>query len=152
MCSPVVVPLIRPNALDLQVEFIDIDERSTLFPSKGWLTRRNLEDLIPTQGPIAMSSQQKARQEATRRAQEAGKRNEIKFAPGRDKDKPKEEKRYKESLDKRDRAVRALTAAQGMGFGAGGGLGKREREKEGGDMERRNGGGASGWDERRRDR
>jgi len=66
-----------------QVEFVDIDERATAFPSGGWMTRRNIEDLIPDYGPQSLSATQKAKQEAIKRTQEVGKRSNIQFAPGR---------------------------------------------------------------------
>ena len=67
----------------VQVEFVDIDERATAFPSGGWMTRRNIEDLIPDYGPQSLSATQKAKQEAVKRTQEVGKRSNIQFAPGR---------------------------------------------------------------------
>lgn len=47
------------------------------------MTRRNIESLIPTYGPQALSAVQKAKQDAVKRSQEAGKRSAIQFAPGR---------------------------------------------------------------------
>lgn len=47
------------------------------------MTRRGLEDLIPEYGPKALSATQKAKQDAVKRSQEAGKRSTIQFAPGR---------------------------------------------------------------------
>ncbi|ORY29104.1 HCNGP-like protein-domain-containing protein [Naematelia encephala] len=97
----------NPHIYAKLVEFVDIDERATAFPSSGWLTRRNLEDLIPTYGPNALSEQQKARQEARKAAQEPGKRSEIKFAPGRkdDRERERDRERGKGREGKRDNGV-----------------------------------------------
>lgn len=92
-----------------QVEFVDIDERATAFPSGGWTTRRDIEDLIPDYGPQALSATQKAKQEAVKRSQEVGKRSNISFAPGRrrdgdDRGGPKKRSRDDEARDRdRDR-------------------------------------------------
>lgn len=69
--------------IEIQVEFVDIDETATAFPSDGWMTRRGIEDLIPDYGPKALAATQKAKQEAIKRTQEVGKRSNIQFAPAR---------------------------------------------------------------------
>lgn len=70
---------VRYRITDFQVDFVQISEHSSAFPSGGWLTRRHIEAEIPFYGPAALNAQQKAKQEATRRAQEVGKRKEISF-------------------------------------------------------------------------
>jgi hypothetical protein len=37
-----------------QVEFVDIDERGSSFPGGGWLTRRGLEERVPSWGKAAV--------------------------------------------------------------------------------------------------
>jgi hypothetical protein len=69
--------------LIFQVEFVDIDETAAAFPSGGWMTRRDIETLIPEYGPKALAAVQKAKQDAVKRSQETGKRSNIQFAPGR---------------------------------------------------------------------
>ena len=101
-----------------QVEFVALDERATAFPSHGWLTRRHLEDTIPSIGPKALSEQQRIKQEVSRRAHEVGKRSEIAFAPARKRERERDERgegerRYKDSLDRRDKVGRALVGMKG---------------------------------------
>ena len=71
---------------DVQVEFVDIDERASAFPAGGWLTRAALEDSIPLYGPTALAAQQKAKEDAVKRSQEAGKRSSINFQSARHRD------------------------------------------------------------------
>ncbi|KAI9636614.1 HCNGP-like protein-domain-containing protein [Dioszegia hungarica] len=73
----------NPYIYSKLVDFVQISEHGTQFPSAGWLTRRNLESEIPLYGPAATAAQQKAKQDAAKRAQEVGKRKEIAFKPGR---------------------------------------------------------------------
>jgi hypothetical protein len=86
-----------------QVEFVSIEETATAFPSGGWLTRRNLEAEIATYGPAALQAQQKAKQDAVRRSQEAGKRSGIEFAPAKHRDRDEGARRDKEWGKDRDR-------------------------------------------------
>ncbi|ORX38982.1 HCNGP-like protein-domain-containing protein [Kockovaella imperatae] len=73
----------NPHIYAKLVEFVDLSERATAFPSGGWLTRQGLEYLRPKYGPKALGDEQKRKQEEVRKAQEVGKRNSISFAPGR---------------------------------------------------------------------
>jgi hypothetical protein len=65
---------------------VSIDETATAFPSGGWMTRRGLSAEIPLYGPSALQAQQKAKQEAVKRAQEVGKRSAIDFKAGKYRD------------------------------------------------------------------
>ncbi|WVR09244.1 hypothetical protein IAU60_006308 [Kwoniella sp. DSM 27419] len=76
----------NPHIYSRLVEFVDIDERATAFPESGWLTRRNLESLVPTYGPRALAEAQKTKQEAVKASQASGSRREIGFAPAKHKD------------------------------------------------------------------
>jgi hypothetical protein len=69
-----------------QVDFVSIDETATAFPSGGWLTRRGISAEIPLYGPSSLQAQQKAKQEAVKRAQEVGKRSAIDFKAGKYRD------------------------------------------------------------------
>ncbi|WVW79146.1 hypothetical protein I302_101112 [Kwoniella bestiolae CBS 10118] len=93
----------NPHIYPKLVEFVSIDERSSNFPSSGWLTRRNLEGMIPTYGPAALSSQQKAKQEAVKASQAIGQRREINFAPAKHKDKERERGKERNGWDKDDK-------------------------------------------------
>ncbi|WWC91467.1 uncharacterized protein L201_006413 [Kwoniella dendrophila CBS 6074] len=95
----------NPHIYSKLVEFVSIDERSTNFPSNGWLTRRNLEELIPQYGPKTLSDNQKAKQEAVKAAQAiSGGKREITFAPGKHKDEPR--KRDRNGWEKDDTKYR----------------------------------------------
>lgn len=65
---------------------MQISEHASQFPNSGWLTRRNIEAEVPIYGPAALAIQQKAKQDATKKAQEVGKRKEISFKSGREAD------------------------------------------------------------------
>ncbi|WWD20950.1 hypothetical protein CI109_105428 [Kwoniella shandongensis] len=96
----------NPHIYSKLVEFVSIDERATAFPSSGWLTRRNLESLLPTYGPSALSSAQKAKEEAVRASQAIGTRKEIGFAPAKHKErdeKRRERERERGRDDKREK-------------------------------------------------
>nr|XP_018258940.1 uncharacterized protein I303_08480 [Kwoniella dejecticola CBS 10117]OBR81098.1 hypothetical protein I303_08480 [Kwoniella dejecticola CBS 10117] len=80
----------NPHIYSKLVEFVSIDERSTNFPSSGWLTRRNLESLIPEYGPTSLSARQKAKEEAVKASQAVGQRRVIKFAPPKYQDKKRD--------------------------------------------------------------
>ena len=136
------------------MEFVALDERSSAFPSSGWLTRRNLESLIPSYGPKALAEQQSVKQEQVKRAQEAGKRSAIAFAPARKRDRDRDrdrdredkegEKRFQDSLERRDKVGRALAGMKGReGWSEGS---ERDRDKDRG--KRRAGGEGSRWDRR----
>jgi len=129
------------------VEFVALHERATAFPSSGWLTRRNLESQIPSYGPRALAEEQRLKQESTRRTQEVGKRNEIAFAPARMREREREdrkgERRYKDSLEKRDKVGKALAGMKGREGWIGSGS-ESGREKDGG----RRGEEGSRWDRR----
>ncbi|KAK6904502.1 hypothetical protein I204_06895 [Kwoniella mangroviensis CBS 8886] len=90
----------NPHIYSKLVEFVSINERSSNFPSSGWLTRRKLEGLIPMYGPQALSSQQKAKQEAVKASQGIGQRREITFAPAKHKDKERDRGKDRNGWDK----------------------------------------------------
>jgi len=73
----------NPHIYSKLVDFVDLDERDSFFPGRGWLTRSGIEDDIPQYGPKRMSEAQKRMQEETKARQEVGKRSAIAFQPGK---------------------------------------------------------------------
>lgn len=95
----------NPRIYSKLVEFVDIDERASAFPSGGWITRRGLEATRREYGPRALTDAQDRMAEAARRAQKD--RKEISFTGAktrdhrhgrdrRDKDRDRERSRRKE--------------------------------------------------------
>jgi hypothetical protein len=127
-----------------QVEFVSIDETATAFPSGGWITRRGLSAEIPLHGPSALQAQQKAKQEAVKRAQEAGKRSAIDFKAGKYRDDAgsgsgsggRREKDWATGAD-RDRERDRERSRQGERGGEGGKGRTRTRDDEPRDREKR---------------
>ena len=116
------------------------------------MTRQNLESLIPKYGPKALAENQRIKQEELKRSQEIGKRSEIVFAPARqkrdrDRDRDRDERadregerRYRDSLDKRDKVGRAIAGMKGREGGR-----ERDRDK---DRDRDRRGDGSRWERR----
>ncbi|ODN83739.1 hypothetical protein L202_01831 [Cryptococcus amylolentus CBS 6039] len=81
----------NPHIYSQLVDFVSIDERAPSFPSPspsssssgGWLTRQNLESLIPQYGPSALTSQQKERDKKSEEAKKAGTKRGIVFGKGK---------------------------------------------------------------------
>ncbi|WVO18207.1 hypothetical protein L204_105912 [Cryptococcus depauperatus] len=76
----------NPHIYSKLVEFVSIEERATAFPLSGWLTRRNIESLIPHYGPSALSLQQKRQEETVKASKAPGKRSSIGFAKAKHND------------------------------------------------------------------
>ncbi|WVQ72153.1 hypothetical protein IAR50_001698 [Cryptococcus sp. DSM 104548] len=80
----------NPHIYSQLVDFVSIYERAPAFPSPsssapsgGWLTRQNLESLIPQYGPSALSARQKERDKKSEEAKKAGTKREIVFGKGK---------------------------------------------------------------------
>ncbi|RSH95463.1 hypothetical protein EHS25_000555 [Saitozyma podzolica] len=134
----------NPHIYAKLVEFVSIDETATAFPSGGWITRRGLSAEIPLHGPSALQAQQKAKQEAVKRAQEAGKRSAIDFKAGKYRDDAgsgsgsggRREKDWATGAD-RDRERDRERSRQGERGGEGGKGRTRTRDDEPRDREKR---------------
>ncbi|KAK1922375.1 HCNGP-like protein-domain-containing protein [Papiliotrema laurentii] len=109
----------NPHIYSKLVEFVDLDERRSYFPSGGWLTRLGIEGEVADHGPKRMAEEQRRRQEETKRGQEAGKRTAIAFQSGRkdrdegagvgggrEREREREERRERDGRRDRDRERR----------------------------------------------
>ncbi|EIW67000.1 hypothetical protein TREMEDRAFT_34326 [Tremella mesenterica DSM 1558] len=97
----------NPHIYAKLVEYVDITERASAFPSGGWLTRQDLEDQIPKYGPTALNAVQKAKQDEVRRNQETGKRSNINFQSAKHDDSRPREREWRRGDEKKVKGDRA---------------------------------------------